>query len=116
MLLYGIEQFVGSWVSASGYCLRIKKVRKDLASVDFPDPRGAPVQRPYMGGAPSTNMIAHYDDYYENFEVELCEERKLILHLSHEYDYELDLLGINPFEMQDVPLFLDFPAIFNEYR
>lgn len=90
MLLYGIEQFVGSWVSASGYCLRIKKVRKDLASVDFPDPRGAPVQRPYMGGAPSTNMIAHYDDYYENFEVELCEERRLILHLSHECDYALD--------------------------
>jgi len=90
MLLYGIEQFVGSWVSASGYCLRIKKVRKDLASVDFLDPRGAPVQRPYMGGAPSTNMIAHYDDYYENFEVELCEERRLILHLSHECDYALD--------------------------
>ena len=90
MLLYGIAQFVGSWVSASGYCLRIKKVRKDLASVDFLDPSGAPVQRPYMGGTPSTKMIAHYDDYYENFEVELCEERRLILHLSHEYDYELD--------------------------
>jgi hypothetical protein len=28
MLRYGIAQFVGSWVSESGYHLRIKKVRK----------------------------------------------------------------------------------------
>ena len=52
MTRYGIARFVGSWVSASGYRLRIKKVRKDRASVDFLNPRGAPVQRPYMGGAP----------------------------------------------------------------
>ena len=58
--------------------------------MDFLDPSGAPVQRPYMGGAASTNMVADYDDYYENFEVELWEERRFILHLSHEYDYELD--------------------------
>ena len=63
MTHYGIARFVGSWVSASGYRLRIKKVRKDQASVDFLDPRGAPVQRPYMGGAASVKMIAHYDDY-----------------------------------------------------
>ncbi len=90
MLGFGIAQFIGSWVSASGYCLRIKKVRNDLASVDFLDPSGAPIQRPYMGGAPSMNMVAHYDDYYGNFEVELWEDRKFILDLSHEYDYELD--------------------------
>ena len=41
MLRYGIAQFVGSWISASGFRLRIKKVRKDQASVDFLDPRGA---------------------------------------------------------------------------
>ena len=35
-------------------------------------------------------MVAYYDDYYGDFEVELWEERKFILHLSHEYDYELD--------------------------
>jgi hypothetical protein len=52
MLRYGIAQFVGSWVSESGYHLRIKKVRKGRASVDFLDPRGAPVQRPYMGVRP----------------------------------------------------------------
>jgi hypothetical protein len=91
VIFYGIEKFVGIWISASGNCLRIKKVRKDLASVDFLDPSGAPVQRPYMGGAVSTNMVAHYDDYYENFEVELWEEKGYILHLSHEYDYKLDL-------------------------
>lgn len=90
MGLYGIEQFVGTWISASGYCLRIKKVRKNLASVDFFDPSGAPVQRPYMGGAASTNMVAHYDDYYGNFDVELWEDRRFILHLSREYDYECD--------------------------
>jgi hypothetical protein len=90
VIFYGIEKFVGIWISASGNFLRIKKVRKDLASVDFLDPSGAPVQRPYMGGAVSTNMVAHYDDYYENFEVELWEEGGYILHLSHEYDYKLD--------------------------
>ena len=92
MTRYGIARFVGSWVSASGYRLRIKKVREDQASVDFLDPRGAPVQRPYMKGAPSMKMIAHYDDYNGIFEVDLWEEGKgFILDLTHEYDYELDL-------------------------
>ena len=92
MTRYGIARFVGSWVSASGYRLRIKKVREDQASVDFLDPRGAPVQRPYMKGAPSMKMIAHYDEYNGIFEVDLWEEGKgFILDLTHEYDYELDL-------------------------
>ena len=91
MTRYGIARFVGSWVSASGYRLRIKKVRKDQASVDFLDPCGAPVLRPYMRGAPSVKMIAHYDDYNGIFEVNLWEEGKgFILDLTHEYDYELD--------------------------
>lgn len=91
MLRNGIAQFVGSWVSGSGYRLRIKKVRNDRASVDFLDPRGAPVERTYMGRAPSIKMIAHYDDYYENFEVDLWEQGKwFTLHLTHQYDYVLD--------------------------
>lgn len=91
MLRDGIAQFVGSLISESGYRLRIKKVRKDRASVDFLDPLGVPVERTYMGGAPSMKMIAHYDDYYENFEVELWKEGKgFILHLDHEYGNVLD--------------------------
>ena len=70
MLRTGIEQFVGFWVSESGYRLRIRKVRKDQALVDFLDPRGAPIARSYMGGTPSMKMIAHYDDYYEDFRVD----------------------------------------------
>ena len=94
MLRAGIEQFVGFWVSESGYRLRIRKVRKDQAFVDFLDPRGAPIARPYMGGAPSLKMIAHYDDYNENFEVDLWEKSKgFILDLTHHYNYELDLEG-----------------------
>jgi hypothetical protein len=58
MTRYGIARFVGSRVSASGYRLRIKKVLKDRASVDFPDRCGVPIQRPYMRGAPSVKMIA----------------------------------------------------------
>ena len=77
MLRTGIEQFVGFWVSESGYRLRIRKVRKDQAFVDFLDPRGAPV--------------AHHDDYNEDFRVDLWEEGKgFIPHLDHEYDYVLD--------------------------
>ena len=61
MLRYGIAQFVGSWVSESGYHLRIKKVRK-----------------------------GHYDSN-GIFEVDLWQEGKgFILDLTHEYDYELD--------------------------
>jgi hypothetical protein len=90
MLRNGIAQFVGSWVSESGYHLRIKKVDKDRALVDFLDPRAAPVQRPYMGGAPSLKMFAHYDSD-GIFEVDLWQEGKgFILDLTHEYDYELD--------------------------
>ena len=92
MTHYGIARFVGSWVSASGYRLRIKEMLRDQASVDFLDPRGVPIQRPYMRGAPTVKMIAHYDDYNENFEVDLWEEGKgFILDLSHHYNYELDL-------------------------
>jgi hypothetical protein len=91
MLRYGIAQFVGSWVSESGYQLRIKKVRRGRASVDFLDPRSAPVQRPYMGAAPPLKMVAHYDDSNGMFEVDLWEEGKgFILDLTHEYDYALD--------------------------
>jgi hypothetical protein len=91
MLRNGIAQFVGSWVSASGYRLIIRKVRNNCASVDFLDPRGAPVERAYMGCAPSIGMTAHYDNYYENFEVDLWEQGKgFTLHLEHEYDYVLD--------------------------
>lgn len=91
MLRTGIEQFVGFWVSESGYRLRIRKVRNDQAFVDFLDPRGAPIARPYIGGAPSMKMIAHYDDYNEDFRVDLWEEGEgFILHLDHEYDYVLD--------------------------
>jgi len=54
MLRYGIAQFIGSWLSESGHRLHIvEKVRKDRAVVDFLDPRGAPIARPYMGRAPS---------------------------------------------------------------
>ena len=91
MMCYGIARFVGSWVSASGYRLCIKKVRKDRASVDFLDPRGAPIQRSYMKGAPAVKMIARYDDYNGTFEVDLWEKGKeFILDLTHEYNYELD--------------------------
>ena len=46
--------------------------------------RGLPV-KPTYGGAPSTKMIAHYDNYCENFEVDSWERGKgFILNLDHE--------------------------------
>lgn len=87
----GISRFVGTWVAASGHRLRIREVRKDKASVDFFDPDGKPVRRPYMGGASSLEMAAHYDDYDGLFEVDLWGPRKgFTLHLAHEEAYELD--------------------------
>lgn len=87
----GISRFVGSWVSASGYCLRIRRVQEEAASVDFLDSRGVPVGRPYMGGTLSVQMTAHYDEYEGEFQVELWGPGKgFTLHLVHEDDYELD--------------------------
>lgn len=91
MMRYDITRFVGSWIDASGYRLKIEKLTESQATVDFLDPSGDPVRRPYMTGAPSLGMVAHYDDYNGTFEVDLWEvERGFMLDLSHEYDYELD--------------------------
>lgn len=91
MIRYDITRFVGSWVNSSGYRLKIKKLNELQATVDYLDPSGKPVRRPYMSGAPSLGMVAVYDDYNGTFEVDLWEaERGFILDLSHEYDYELD--------------------------
>ncbi len=59
--------------------------------MDFFDPAGNPVRRPYMGGATSLEMAAHYDHYDDQFEVDLWEPGKgFTLHLAHEEAYELD--------------------------
>ena len=59
--------------------------------MDFLDPSGSPVPRPYMGGAPSLGMRAHYDEDEGIFGVELWDAGKgFTLELIHEYDYELD--------------------------
>jgi len=87
MIRYGISQFVGSWVAASGYRLQIRRVRDDQASVDLLDCSRNPVSRPYMGGALSVKMIAHYRDYEGEFEVELWKRGKgFILHLDCDYE------------------------------
>ena len=57
MLRAGVAQFVGSRASESGYRLHIRRVRKDQAFVDFLDPRGAPIGRPYMGGLCSAKNL-----------------------------------------------------------
>src|SRR5437899_7100109 len=88
---YDISRFVGSWISCSGHRLVIRKVSEDAASVDFLEPSGMPVGRLYMEGVLSVGMVARYQDYEGSFEVELWEPGKgFILHLEHEYDYELD--------------------------
>ncbi len=91
MIRYDITRFVGSWVNSSGYRLKIKRLHNAQAMVNFLDPSELPVCRPYMGGAPSLGMVAHYDDYNGSFEVDLWEAgRGFTLDLTHEYDYELD--------------------------
>ena len=93
MMRHGIERFVGSWISAPGCRLRIRKLSADRASVNFLDPTGHAVQRPYMQGAPSEQMVARYDDYNGLFEVELWNRHKgFTLHLDHENEYELDTM------------------------
>ena len=43
--------------------LRIRKISDCLASVDFLDERGVPVNRPCFNDAPAEAMIARYDDF-----------------------------------------------------
>jgi len=50
-------------------------------------------------------MVAHYDDYNEDFRVDLWEEGKgFILHLDHEYDHVLDYAQREALELDFVPL------------
>ena len=64
------------------------------ATVDYLDPNGTPVPRPYMNGAPSLEMVANFDTYNGTFEVDLWQPgRGFLLDLHHEFDYELDELG-----------------------
>ena len=87
----GISRFVGSWVSASGHRLRISEAREDKAWVDFLDPKGEPVRRPYMGDAATLRMTATYDDYEWTFAVDLWPpDKAFTLFLDHEDSYELD--------------------------
>ena len=62
MMRFGISRFVGSWVSASGYRLAIKKVSKDQASVDLFEPSGDPIRRLYMKGALSLTQERREND------------------------------------------------------
>ena len=91
MTRFGIARFVGSWISASGHRLVIKRENRSRALVDFFGPSGEPVRRPYMKDAPTVRMVADYDDYDGIFGVELWERGKgFILDLTHEQEYDLD--------------------------
>ncbi len=90
-MIFAIERYVGYWVASSGHRLRIKKFSGKSASVDFLDPSGIPVRRPYCNASPAEGMLARYDDYNGEFDVELWERgRGFTLHLLYEYQYELD--------------------------
>lgn len=91
MIRYGLARYLGSWRTASGYSLRIRRARAQEARVDFLTPAGVPVCRPYMADAPSVDMIARYNDYEGSLDVDLWKAgRGFTLVLSHEYDYILD--------------------------
>ena len=91
MKSYGIDRYVGEWVSESGSRVRIRKVSNTEASVDYLDSSNCPLARPYLQNSPSLDMLAHYDDYYGEFDIELLKAGKgLVLHLLYVEDYALD--------------------------
>jgi len=92
MMPCGIERFVGRWVSASGYRLHITRMAQSRAFVDFLDPGGVPIRRPYMTGALTRRLAARYDDHQDMLEVDLWDADKgFTLQLIHEIDYVLDI-------------------------
>ncbi len=74
-MIFGIDRFIGKWISESGHRLEIKKINERQALVSLFEV-GKPVLRPYFDFAPTIRMTALYDDYEGIFEVELWEKGK----------------------------------------
>ena len=90
-MIFGIDRYVGSWVSKDGLCLKIEKIDECRGSVSVLSESGEPVRRPHWDDKPTSNMPAWYDDYEGDLEVDLWEKGKgFSLILTYEYGYELD--------------------------
>jgi hypothetical protein len=88
---YGIDKFIGTWVSESRYRLEIIKVSSTEASVSLYSPNGAAPLRPYYDNLPTIRMYASYDEYEGDFDISLWKKRSgFVYSLEHEYDYMLD--------------------------
>jgi hypothetical protein len=88
---FGIDKFLGIWVSDDLLRLEIVKVDETSAVVSLYTQGGIPITRPFFENTPTVDMPARYDDYYGEFSVVLWEETKgFELHLQYEERYALD--------------------------
>jgi hypothetical protein len=87
----GIDKYVGTWVSKSGWIVEIKKKTNATASVTLKNPNGEIIIREFMDGLPAASMQSSYDDYMGAFDVELGEAGSgFELNLEYEPEYQLD--------------------------
>ena len=90
-MVFGIDKYLGKWISEDGYHLDNAKTSEDSAIVTLLDPKCKPIDRPYFDNRPTQNMLATYEDYVGEFRVDLWEKnRGFELFLEHEPDYVLD--------------------------
>ena len=88
---FGIDKFLGIWVSDDLLRLEIVKVDETSAAVSLYAQGGFPMKRPFFKNAPTVDMPARYDDYDGAFRVDLWEETKgFQLNLQYEERYDLD--------------------------
>ena len=91
---FGIDRYVGNWKNQEGYRLQIRKKDETNAWVALFSPFGPPISRPYWGGKKTVDMLATYNDYIGDFDVQLWGPGSgFCLNLNHTYSTRIDDYG-----------------------
>jgi hypothetical protein len=72
----GINKYIGVWETNDGYQLHISKTSDTSALVSLYNAMHQPIKRPYFNENTTIQMVAGYDDYLDEFRVDLWERGK----------------------------------------
>jgi hypothetical protein len=85
MVKFGIEGYIGSWISAAGQRIVVEKCMRRTLLVSLFDIDGRAILRPYMNQAPAEKLIGHFDDAEGFLDVEIWYPKSgFLLSLLHE--------------------------------
>ena len=88
---YGINGFIGNWVSEDGYKLEIIKENDTSALISMYSPDVKAIIRPYFNNKPSLEMPSQYDEYEGILDIYLWGiDKGFEINLIREEEYMLD--------------------------